>query len=472
MLLILESIFEPTFVSHAHGFRPKKGCHTALKEIKGTFTSVNWFLEGDISKCFDTFDHAILIHLITKRIKDKGFIDLLYKALRAGYLFQGQYFSPELGTPQGSIVSPILCNILLHELDLFILNLQKEFDIGIRRKINPLWRKLTRAKRIKEVHELNIGSRLNIDPNYKRLKFVRYADDFIIGIIGNKIDCTIIREKIHRFLKEELKLELNLDKTVITNARKDKAHFLGTDISITPLNKRPLRFVTRGNTTYRIKTSTRPLLMAPIKKLVAKLIERKFSKNGGRPTCLKRMLPFETNQIVKYFWQIWLGLSTYYSFADNYGSLGRIHYILKYSCVLTLASKLNLKTARKVFAKYGRDIQIKDNNNKVIASFKNVPLAKKNRFHITEISNLNPLSRLDKLSRATFRTKSVLNSTCTICQTSEDIQMHHVRKLKDSSKAIKTDYMISMMSRINRKQIPICKTCHIKYHKGEILPHQ
>jgi group II intron reverse transcriptase/maturase len=468
MLLILEAIFDPSFVKHAHGFRPGRGCHTALKEIKGTFTSVNWFLEGDISKCFDTFDHKVLVHQISKRIDDKGFIDLLHKALRAGYFFQGQFFSPELGTPQGSIISPILCNILLHGLDKFVLNLQSEFEIGKRRRINPLWRKLTRADRLNEVHERNIGSRLHIDPKYKRLKYVRYADDFLIGIIGNKEDCVNIIKKIHTYLLDELKLNLNLDKTVITHARKSKAHFLGTDISITPLNKRPLRLINRGESKFRMRTATRPLLMAPITKLVKKLTERGFAKNGGRPTRLSRMIHFETNQIVKHFWQIWLGLSTYYSFADNYGSLGRIHYIFKYSCVLTLASKLGLRTAKRVFTKYGKDIKIRDKNNKVIASFPDVPLAKPKKFYITDFTNLNPFARLEKLAKSTFRSRAVLDSACTVCKTTEQIEMHHVRKLRDTSKAIKNDYMTSMMSRMNRKQIPICRSCHIKYHKGEI----
>jgi retron-type reverse transcriptase len=138
MLLILEAIFEPSFVTHSHGFRPGKGCHTALKEVKNTFSAVNWFIEGYISKCFDTFNNKLLVHLISKRINDKGFIDLLHKALKAGYMFQGQFFSPDVGTPQGSIVSPILCNILLHDLDQFVLNLQKNFDLGKRRKTNPI----------------------------------------------------------------------------------------------------------------------------------------------------------------------------------------------------------------------------------------------------------------------------------------------------------------------------------------------
>lgn len=469
MLLILEAVFEPLFTTHSHGFRPGKGCHTALKEVKSTFSSVNWFIEGDISKCFDTFDHSIMIKLVSKKINDKGFIDLMYKALKAGYMFQGQYFSPEIGTPQGSIVSPILCNILLHGLDEFVLGLKDNFSIGTRRKINPLWRKLTRSGMIKEVHDKNIGSRMHKDPSYKRLRYVRYADDFLIGIIGSQADCILVRDLIHKFLLDELNLNLNLEKTKITHARDSAAHFLGTDIRVTPLDKRPLRSYVRGGITIRSQSITNTLLMAPLKKLVGKLTDKGFARHGANPTSLGRMIHFEEVQIVKYFYQIWLGISTYYSFADNYGGLGRIHYILKYSCILTLATKLKLYTARRVFKKYGKDIEIKDSKGKVLASFPNVSLAKPKTFHTTKVTDLNPFNRLERLSKAKFRTKSALGRACLACGTLENIEMHHVRKIRDSSRAIKKDYLTSMMSRMNRKQIPLCRPCHIKYHRGEKL---
>lgn len=304
MLLALEAIFEPSFHTHSHGFRPGKGCHTALKEVKNTFAGVNWFIEGDISKCFDSFDHKLLIQAVARRIDDKGFIDLLHKALRAGYLFQGKFFSPSLGTPQGSIVSPILCNILLHYLDVFILTLKEDFDTGTRRKTNPQWRKLTRLGRLDIVHQMNIGSRLAKDPEYKRMRFVRYAYEFLIGVIGSKADCEAIRNKIFEFLLNELKMNLNLDKTKITHAQYSAAHFLGTDIRITPLSKRPLRSIIRGSQRYKSMTNTRPLLHVPVVKIVAKLEERGFAKHGGTPTRLTRLIPFESSQIVKHFWQI------------------------------------------------------------------------------------------------------------------------------------------------------------------------
>jgi nicotine oxidoreductase len=304
MLLALEAIFEPSFHTHSHGFRPGKGCHTALKEVKNTFAGVNWFIEGDISKCFDSFDHKLLIQAVARRIDDKGFIDLLHKALRAGYLFQEKFFSPSLGSPQGSIVSPILCNILLHYLDVFILTLKEDFDTGTRRKTNPQWKKLTRMGRLDLVQQMNIGSRLAKDPEYKRMRFVRYADEFLIGVIGSKADCEAIRNKIFEFLLNELKMNLNLDKTKITHAQDSAAHFLGTDIRITPLSKRPLRSIIRGSQRYKSMINTRPLLHVPVVKIVAKLEERGFAKHGGTPTRLTRLIPFESSHIVKHYWQL------------------------------------------------------------------------------------------------------------------------------------------------------------------------
>ena len=376
MLLVLEAIFEPSFHTHSHGFRPGKGCKTALKEVKTTFTRVNWFVEEDISKCFDSFDHKLLIQAVGRRVSDKGFTDLLHKALRAGYLFQGQYFRPKLGTPQGSIVSPMLCNILLHQLDEFILALKKDFDKGTRRKTNPLRIKLTSSGRVDIVHEENISSRLAKDPDYKRLRFVRYADNFLIGIIGSKADCLAIRGKIYDYLIGELKMPLNLEKTKIIHAQESAAHFLGTEIRATPLNKRPLRYVKRGY--QSIKANPKPLLHAPLKKLAHKLEKRGFAKAGETPTRFTRMIHFDNAQIVNHLYQIWQGISNYYSFADNYGQLDRIYYILKYSCVLTLASTLKLATAKKVFTKFGVKIAIKDGKGNLKAFFPKVYLAKPN----------------------------------------------------------------------------------------------
>lgn len=136
--MILSAIYEPSFRDSSHGFRPGRGCHTALRSIKKTFTGVSWFIEGDISKCFDSFNHSLLIETLKERIDDRLFIGLLNKALIVGYIFQNKYFISQVGTPQGSIISPILCNVLLHKLDSYMEEYKTEFDKGARRKTNPL----------------------------------------------------------------------------------------------------------------------------------------------------------------------------------------------------------------------------------------------------------------------------------------------------------------------------------------------
>ena len=413
ILLVLEAIFEPTFSTHSHGFRPNKSCHSALGEIKRTFTSVNWFIEGDISKCFDTIDHKILIKALKERISDRGFIDLMHKALKAGYLSQGQFFETKIGTPQGSIVSPLLCNILLNKLDNQVVRMKLMFNKGDRHRINPIWRQYVRKGLQHLLIKMNISSRMHKDPNYKRLLYVRYADDFFIGIIGSYSDCLEIREEIRWFLEKHLSLKLSLEKTKITHARKGRAKFLGTEIFVTPLNKRPIMRIERGSQSYLSKIATRVQLHAPIKQLVTKLEEKGIVRHGGKPTRWAHMLPFDKYQIVNHFKTIWKGISNYYSFADNYGSLNRIFYILKHSCALTLASKLRLRTAKGTFRKFGKNLEIKS-GDKVVAAFPNESLSKRRKFSNTK--QQNPLTKIDKLTSATFRTRTNLEGACMVCK--------------------------------------------------------
>ena len=126
--MILEAIYEPTFSDNSHGFRPKRSCHTALKEIVTLFTGAKWIIEGDIKACFDSFDHHITIQLLRKRIKDEAFISLMWKFLRAGYMEQWTYHETYSGSPQGYGVSPILANIYLNELDEFMAKICEEIS--------------------------------------------------------------------------------------------------------------------------------------------------------------------------------------------------------------------------------------------------------------------------------------------------------------------------------------------------------
>lgn len=248
--LILEAIYEPIFKDSSHGFRPKRSCHTALNDINITFTGVKWFIEGDIKGCFDNISHHILLKLLERRIKDEKFIRLINKFLKCGYMEDWVYHKTYSGTPQGGIMSPILANIYLHELDKYVENLQSGFEKGThKRKTNKeysrisskLHRRRVKYKKsqddetFKEIKTLE-QELLKIpfyDPNdesYRRLRYVRYADDFLIGTIGSKEDTERIKRKVGKFLKEELDLELSEEKTLVTHVS-DRAKFLGFEIT-------------------------------------------------------------------------------------------------------------------------------------------------------------------------------------------------------------------------------------------------
>lgn len=400
MRMVLEAIFEPTFSEVSHGFRPDHSCHTALNFLKMRFGQVRWFIEGDISKCFDSLDHKLIIKNLENRIKDQVFIDLIYKILKVGYIDK-YYKKNEIGTPQGSILSPILANIYLDSFDKFIEGLIISFNKGVRRKANPLYTKLirgkitdtTETKRLKNIHNKNISCSLSNDPNYRRLVYIRYADDWIIGIIGSKEDCIIIKNKINDFLKLVLKLNLNEEKTKVTHATTERAKFLGYEIHTTGVNKRPLILV--KNKDFRVKSTTRPLLSVPVDKIIKKLTEKGFCRHGGNPTRLGKLIHFELNKIIEYYSTIIRGIINYYSLASNFWQLNRVYYILYYSCVLTLASKLRLRTKKRVIKKFGINLTIKTEDNKKLISIAKFEKPKR----ITYTVNYDPIQFIESLSK-------------------------------------------------------------------------
>ena len=225
--LILEAIFEENFSEHSHGFRANKSCHTALTEIKCCFTGCKWFVEGDIKSFFDNINHHILIKLLKKKIEDDKFIRLIWKFLKAGYMEDWQFHKTYSGTPQGGIISPILSNIYLNELDVFMDKLKTNFDKGKARKKKAYWKNKLKLLKNDENKRNQIISKLKdlekdalitpysnpLDDNYKRIYYTRYADDFLIGIIGSKTDAKEIKEKIKEFLEQELDIELSEEKT-------------------------------------------------------------------------------------------------------------------------------------------------------------------------------------------------------------------------------------------------------------------
>jgi group II intron reverse transcriptase/maturase len=466
MRMILEVIYEPVFSSNSHGFRPFKSCHTALKQIFQTFGVASWYIEGDISKCFDSFDHELMIQIIRRKIKDERFVRLIIKSIKAGYFEFKEYRHSITGTPQGSIISPILCNIYLNEFDKFVENLANSFSKGKSPRGNPLWisyrNKKSRTDSIPEklkYHKLmlKVPSKDLMDPNYKKLVYVRYADDWILGIRGSYKDCEDILSQIKSFLQEDLKLTLSDSKTLITNANDGKALFLGTHI----FRSRHQVYTQYGNIKKRAGREIR--LEAPLKRIIKKLEEAGFIKNN-LPVPRFLWLHNSKDQIIALYNSVYRGLMNYYSFAHNLGSVsGFVHSMLRSSCSKLLAAKLSLKSQAHVFKRFGKNLLGQDNIAFVNPIYKINPWDFKTPAkHRTDIrpSDNGILSTLyaEKISKA-----SLENLVCSVCESTYRVEMHHVRYLKDlNPKVSKID---ELMAKRRRKQIALCRSCHLQHHK-------
>ena len=248
--MILEAVYEPIFSDNSHGFRPNRSCHTALTKVKAQFPGMRWFVEGDIKGCFDNINHQVLVSIINTKIKDARLIKLIYKLLKAGYLEDWQYFNTYSGTPQGGIVSPIFANIYLNELDKFVEQLAADFDKPRTQRLTPEYDAL--QKEIKRINyrlikavgdekvallarKKELKSELHRTPctaqTDKKIRYVRYADDFLIGVKGSKDDCVQIKRQLSEFISGVLKMELSDEKTLITHSSQT-ARFLGYDIRV------------------------------------------------------------------------------------------------------------------------------------------------------------------------------------------------------------------------------------------------
>lgn len=214
--MILDAIYEGQFENSSHGFRPKRSCHTAIQQISKSFSGIKWYIEGDIKGFFDNINHDVLINILKERIEDERFIRLIRKFLNAGYVEEWTFHKTYSGTPQGGIISPILANIYLDKLDKYMNEYMEKFNMGGSKKMNALYKHYANKKRgvvekLKVVETITEREKLieqvksygklllqtpstdEMDGDYRRLKYVRYADDFLCGVIGSKEDTQIIK---------------------------------------------------------------------------------------------------------------------------------------------------------------------------------------------------------------------------------------------------------------------------------------
>lgn len=455
--MILEAIYEPAFSDNSHGFRPNRSCHSTLKTFNQKFRVAKWFIEGDITKCFDSIDHNMLIGVLEERVKDRKFINLIRKALKAGYFEFNRLEISLAGTPQGSIISPILANIFLDKLDKFVEHLKINFDVGERASINPVWKRMENAMyRAKDIQEkvmirkemLKFKSKLAVDPSFKKLVYIRYADDWVIGVRGSREDCNFILSEVRIFLQEKLKLSLSEDKTKITNSKHEVATFLSVNIRMfKTLHYRRVK----GRST---RTADALRLTAPIDKIVNKLKTNGFMKEEI-PAPKFIWLANSKDEIILLYNSVYRGITNYYRFVHNFNELSsRVHHILKSSCAKLLAAKFTLKSQARVFELYGKDFKGKDKHSFIKATYGNKPSA----FN-TSMNDVMLRVNASGISKA-----SLENLTCSICESSYRVEMHHVRHMKDLNP--KARFIDKLMARRNRKQIPLCRNCHLDHHKA------
>lgn len=343
--------------------------------------------------------------------------------------------------------------------------LREKFDKGKRKRANPEYTKVTRKGKVPKQGKL-IHPTMAKDSLFKRLRYVRYADDFVIGIIGSYTDCVKTKGDLANILKEELGLELNLVKTKITHAQTESAYFLGHNIHITPPSKQKREYIEllRGKTL--IRKTTRPIFDGPIDKIVEKLEEKGFARRGGNPTRCGRLIHLQPSQIIKYYRSIEDGILNFYNMTNNYGRVSaRTHYILKYSCALTLASKLRLTTLKKTFSKFGKNLTIRGEKGEIIASYP-TPSYKRPKKTVKDLT-IEPLELIDQLAKRVNKGTLDLKGPCTICGSSDKIEVHHVKHIRKMTEVTKKDALKSRMARMNRKQIPVCRKCHQEIHKGK-----
>lgn len=383
---LLERIYEPVFSEHSHGFRAGRSCHTALDHIQNVWTGMKWFVDVDVVGYFDNIDHDILLALLRKRIDDEKFIALIARMLKAGYVEDWMLHPTYSGTPQGGVVSPILANIYLHELDEFMAEMQTRFDKGKQRAVPPQywrytaliqhrWKKVHRSRdngagadpavktALNEIAELRskrdaLPARDPLDPNFRRLRYCRYADDFLIGIIGSKADARQVMAEVRTFLAERLKLAMSTEKSRIVKAS-DGGRFLGYDVKTYTADR--LLAMSRGGRRYRARAPSDVVqLQVPWEKVERFCIAKGYGdwshfEPKFRPELLNRS---DAEIIMTYNAEI-RGFAAYYALAgDVKKKLNKLSYIWETSLGRTLANKHN-RSVMQIFSRHlyrvGRD---------------------------------------------------------------------------------------------------------------------
>lgn len=482
--MILEAIYEPIFSDYSHGFRPARSCHTALAQIKKEFTGARWFIEGDIKGCFDNINHAVLVEIINQKIKDARFLKLIRSFLKAGYMEDWKYHKTYSGCPQGGIISPILANIYLNELDRHVMKIKKEFDVATKARYTPEYTKLVglRQRLHNKIKNSNGIEREKLIEEYKsataqmlklpakqcddkKIKYVRYADDFLIAVNGNRQDCEKIKQELTEFISTTLKMELSQEKTLITHSN-TPARFLGYDVRV----RRDQQIKPKGKFKTR-SMNNKVELSIPFKDKIEKFlfsngIVKQRSDNGKlEPIHRPQLLNRTDLEIVTIYNAELRGICNYYGLASNFNKLIYFNYLMEYSCLKTLAGKHRSKVS-KIRAMY------KDGTGKWTIPYETKTVIKKMYFanyadckgkKFTDIVPQTAKNYSHDVTTLESRLKAKICEVCG-CTESDRYEIHHVNKVKNLKG--KSEWEKIMIAK-RRKTIVVCHKCHMAIHHGE-----
>ena len=476
---LLEAYYEPQFSGRSHGFRPGRGCHTALEEIQRQWRGTVWFIEGDVTDCFGSLDHSIMRSMLAEKIHDGRFLRLIDGLLQAGYLEDWRYHETLSGAPQGGILSPLLSNIYLNRLDRYVeTTLLPVYNQGDRRRPylpymrlhKAVWklekkgqREGTRQMR-RQLQQL--PSRDPDDPGYRRLHYIRYADDWLLGYTGTRREAEDIKGKIGRFLGYRLKLELAERKTLITHGRTEPARFLGYEIVVHDNDAKHDR---NGHRCINAAIG----LKVPMDVVRAK---RKPYMRRGKPAAILARTHDSDFRIVARYQEEFRGLAEYYQLAYNRHRLGLLRWVMERSLTKTLGHK-NKISVSKVWHRYratwhtpagprrGLQVTVERGKGKrpLVARWGGVSLARRTtrvilKDDLPAVWRRRPAELIGRLR----------SGRCELCQAHTDVETHHVRRLKDlhtGNRADQPDWARQMASR-RRKTLIVCRDCHDGIHNG------
>lgn len=477
MRSILAAYYEPQFSQNSHGFRPQKGCHTALTEVVATWTGSKWFVEGDISDCFGSLDHEIMLSILKEKILDNRFLELIRRLLKAGYLEEWTYNKTLSGCPQGGIISPTLSNIYLDKLDKFLeQEIIPAYTRGESRRENNQYNALSmKASRRRKAGNYKEAKRLRklmqtmptvdpYDPNYRRLKYIRYADDWLLGFTGPKAEAEEIKTKVREYL-QTIGLTLSEEKTLITNAYTEAAKFLGYEV-IT------LKADDQHDQWGRRNLNGKMGLRMPRRVLDEKCA--KYQKNG-KPAAQPQMLLNDDFTIIADFQAQYRGVVEYYTMAQNVGWLNKLHWVMQNALLKTLAAKHKTKSMT-MYRKYRARVttpegtfrclekQIhREGRKPLIARFGAIPL----RYQRLAVLNDQPPQVFNGRNELV---KRLLAQECELCGRTEAIQVHHIRKLADlkTKSGREKPRWAKRMAEMRRKTLVVCQICHNAIHQGTV----